>query len=170
MKTLFLIRHAHSGRRSGIAEDVKRPLSERGKAEASEMGKRLKTRLETGIKNKGVKIDAFYSSVAKRAYETAEIVAKETGFPVENIIRDEAFYTFNDENLLQAVRSINGEFSTVAVFCHNFAISGVASLFAGREMGIPTCGVVHIKTGAEKWAKIPGKEGKVVEFDFPGRG
>lgn len=165
MKTLFLIRHAHSERKSGVA-DEKRPLSERGKAEAAEMGKRLKAI----IKNRGVNFDAFYSSVAKRAYETAKIVAGEAGFPVESIIKDEAFYTFNDENLLRAVRSVDNGFSTVAVFCHNFAASGVAGLFAGREMGVPTCGVVHIETGAESWESVPGKEGRVVEFDFPGKG
>lgn len=162
MKTLFLIRHAHSGRKSGVSDDAKRSLSDRGRAEAAEMGRRLKT--------KGVNFDAFYSSVAKRAYETAEIVAKETGFPVENIIRDEEFYTFDVEKLLSAVRSVDDGFSTVAVFCHNFAVSGVANMLAGAEIEMPTCGVVHIETDAERWGDISGKEGRVVEFDFPGRG
>ena len=161
MKTLFLIRHAHSGRKSGVADDSKRPLSDRGKAEAAEMGKRLKKR--------GVNFDAFYSSVAKRAYDTARIIAGEVGVSVEDIVRDEGFYTFDVERLLSAVRSVDDGFSTVAVFCHNFAVSGVANLLAGAEIEMPTCGVVHIETGSEKWSGVSVGEGRMVEFDFPGR-
>lgn len=160
MKTLFLIRHSHSGRKTAVA-DIERPLSDRGKAEATEMGRRLKMR--------GVDFDAFYSSVAERAYETARIVAGEVGVPVEEIIRDEAFYTFDVEKLLSAVRSVDDGFSTVAVFCHNFAVSGVANFLAGEEIEMPTCGVVQIETGAESWGEISVGEGRVVEFDFPGR-
>ena len=161
MKTLFLIRHAHSERKSGVADDAKRPLSDRGKAEAAEVGKRLKIR--------GVNFDSFYSSVAKRAYDTARIIAGEVGVSVEDIVRDEGFYTFDVERLLSAVRSVDDGFSTVAVFCHNFAVSGVANLLAGAEIEMPTCGVVHIETGSEEWSGVSAGEGRMVEFDFPGR-
>ena len=161
MKTLFLIRHAHSERKSGVADDAKRPLSDRGKAEAAEMGKRLKIR--------GVNFDAFYSSVAKRAYDTARIVAGEVGVPIQEIIRDEGFYTFDVEELLSAVRSVDDRFSTVAVFCHNFAVSGVANFLAGEQIEMPTCGIVRIETGSEKWSEISAEEVRAVEFDFPRR-
>ncbi len=159
MKTLFLIRHAKSSRKERVV-DFDRPLSGRGIADASHMGLRLK--------KTPVQFDAFYSSSARRGLDTAKLLAQSAGFAPENIISDEAFYTFDETSLLRAVESIDESFSTVAVFCHNFAITDLANSLTGKTIGnVPTCGVVHIETDAELWANISTAKSEMVDFDFP---
>ncbi|QMU56345.1 MAG: hypothetical protein GKS04_04175 [Candidatus Mycalebacterium zealandia] len=160
MKTLFLIRHAKSDRRQKVA-DLERPLNERGLSDVPKMGWRLK--------EKGVVFDAVYSSPANRAFTTAKLVCEKAGFPPEEIKTNERFYTFNSTDLLKAVESvIDEDFQTVAVFCHNFAITDLANLLTGETIdNVPTCGIVHIETDANLWANIANGKGRLIDFDFP---
>ena len=75
MKTLFLVRHAKSNRDDPALADRDRPLAERGRKDAPEMGKRLARH--------DVKPDLIVSSPALRALTTAEIAASALGLPVE---------------------------------------------------------------------------------------
>ncbi len=68
MKTLIIIRHAKSSWANLGQNDEERPLNERGKKDAPEMAKRLKER--------GLKIDRFISSPARRAKKTATYFQK----------------------------------------------------------------------------------------------
>ncbi len=160
MKTLFLIRHAKSDRTRKVA-DFDRPLNERGLSDAPKMGELLK--------QKRISFEAVYSSPAKRAFDTAKLVTQSAGFPPEKIITNEVFYTFDAGSLLQAVElAMDEKFSTVAVFCHNFAVTDLSNLLSGEAIAnVPTCGVVQIETDAELWANLSGGNGKLVDFDFP---
>jgi len=68
LKTLLLIRHAKSSWDDPALSDYERPLNERGKKDAPAMAERLYER--------GIKIDAFITSPARRARKTAEVFAK----------------------------------------------------------------------------------------------
>ena len=69
MKTLLLIRHAKSSWDDPGLSDYERPLNDRGKKDAPMMAERLYER--------GIKIDAFISSPARRARKTAEQFVKQ---------------------------------------------------------------------------------------------
>ena len=69
VKQLLLIRHAKSSWADFSLKDFDRPLNDRGKKDAPVMAKRLL--------DKGIAIDAFIASPAKRTRKTAEIFAKE---------------------------------------------------------------------------------------------
>jgi broad specificity phosphatase PhoE len=70
---LLLIRHGQStANASGIWQgQTEFPLSEEGRRQARSVGKALA----------GERFDAIYSSPLGRAFETAEIIVRETGFP-----------------------------------------------------------------------------------------
>ncbi len=79
----LLIRHGQStANASGVWQgQMEFPLSEEGREQARQAGKSLA----------GERIDAIYSSPLGRAFETAEIIARETGFgdpvvPVEGLM------------------------------------------------------------------------------------
>lgn len=74
-KTLYLVRHAKSSWADMGLDDFDRPLNKRGLRDAPEMGKRLKKRK--------ILPDVIISSPARRAINTAEIIAKEVGFPAK---------------------------------------------------------------------------------------
>src|SRR5918998_3468968 len=72
---MILIRHAQStANATGIWQgQLDFPLSKQGRLEAAAAGRALL----------GTRISAIYSSPLSRAFETAEIVPRETGFPGE---------------------------------------------------------------------------------------
>lgn len=77
MKKLYFIRHGLTelnvqGRFAGHTET---PLTDEGRAQAKAAGEFAKTH----------KIDLIVASPLSRALETAQIIAKEIGYPIENI-------------------------------------------------------------------------------------
>ena len=77
-RTLFLVRHAKSSRDDVTLPDKERPLADRGKRDAPMMGERLAKRQ--------VRPDLILSSPARRAFSTAEIIAKELNYRAEDIV------------------------------------------------------------------------------------
>jgi phosphohistidine phosphatase len=76
MKTLILVRHAKSSRDAPAMPDKDRPLNDRGKRDAPNMGERLAKR--------DVKPDLILSSPAMRALTTAEIIAKKLEYKLKD--------------------------------------------------------------------------------------
>src|SRR4051812_40064229 len=97
MKTLFLIRHAKSSWENFTVSDEERPLNERGRKNAPEMARRLK--------QKGIAIDTFLSSSAKRARATAEYFAAEYGKPFAHIKIVPQLYMASNNAFLNVIRT-----------------------------------------------------------------
>ena len=72
MKTLLLLRHAKSSWKQPELHDHDRPLNKRGKKEAPKVGAYLK--------DHDLVPDLILSSTARRAHDTAQAVAEESGF------------------------------------------------------------------------------------------
>ncbi|WP_459573846.1 SixA phosphatase family protein [Cupriavidus sp. 8B] len=81
MKTLFLVRHAKASRDDPSLPDRQRSLDDRGRHDASKMGKRRIDR--------GVEPDLLVSSPALRALTTAHLIADEIGYKRKDIVVDE---------------------------------------------------------------------------------
>jgi len=73
-KTIYLVRHAKSSWEHPGLADIDRPLNNRGKKNAPEMGSRLK--------NQQIFPDLLISSPAKRAYNTALEAIAEIAFQI----------------------------------------------------------------------------------------
>jgi len=87
--TFFFARHgeAESNAKGICSSDVNAPykLTEKGRKQAVEMGKKLKHK----------NIDTIYTSPYLRTKETAEIIAEVLGFPKEKIVVDDRVHEFN---------------------------------------------------------------------------
>ena len=160
MKKLFLIRHAKSSWDHPDVPDFERPLNKRGKRDAPFMGNLL-------FKQK-IKPDAIITSPAVRALTTAEIFAKELGYPKKKIIRDENMYECGLGDLEDIVQSISDDFSTVLLFGHNPAITSYSNHLGNRYIdGLPTCAIVGIELNVDKWKKAERDKGNVFLFEYP---
>lgn len=91
MISTYFIRHGESelnaSNKFGTPEA---PLTNHGRDQARTAGKNLKDRLH---------FDLIISSTLPRAVETADIIAKEVGYPVEGIERDERIVEIKDGGL-----------------------------------------------------------------------
>jgi len=160
MKTLILVRHAKSSWDDPSISDFDRPLNDRGKKDAPEMAERLK--------DKGLKIDLFVSSPAKRARKTARIFAKEFGVEKEDIKLVEDLYMASPSVFSVVVEGLNNKAATVALFSHNPGITEYASSLTNvRIDNMPTCSVFAAQASVDKWSEFEAAEKSFLFFDYP---
>jgi len=160
MKTLIIIRHAKSSWANIGQDDAERPLIERGKKDAPEMAKRLKDR--------GLKIDLFASSPAKRAKKTANYFAEEFDIKKDDILIVDDLYGAGVNNFYNVVQSLKNKYDTVAIFSHNPGITEFVNTLTNENVdNMPTCAVFAVSIHTDKWTSIKESSTAFLFFDYP---
>lgn len=163
MKSLYLVRHAKSSWKDTLLEDVKRPLKQRGKKNAAQLGEMLKKKREIP--------DLIISSPAKRALDTAKIIAKELKYPVKKIRKDERLYMAGEEEFIDVIGEVKKSVDRLMIVSHNFGITIFANRVSETELiNIPTAGIVRTDFEMKKWEEIKRTAGKLVFFESPNTG
>ncbi|MBW2273946.1 MAG: histidine phosphatase family protein [Deltaproteobacteria bacterium] len=162
MKRLTLIRHAKSSwDESGLA-DFERPLNERGKRDAPEMGRRLAA-IDASP-------DLMLASTAKRARSTAKRIASEIGYPKVEIVFEQLFYGATAGEMFDAIRRLKSELSEVIIVSHNPGITDLNNTLCDTHIdNIPTCGVVRLELPVSGWDATEPGCARMVDFDYPKR-
>ncbi len=160
MKRLTLLRHAKSswGQR-GLA-DHDRPLNQRGQHDAPIMGRRLIAH--------GVRPSLVVTSSAKRARQTAKLLAREIGYPIEFLQTEKALYAADPATILDVIKAQEDTFSDIVVCTHNPGITDLANQLSGQSIdNVPTCGMVIIEADTDNWSEINTSPRKFITFDYP---
>ncbi len=157
MKNLILIRHAKSSWDCPI-QDLFRPLQQKGIEDAHLVSSQIQKFLP--------KTFLIWSSVAKRASDTALIFAQNISYPIENIIYLKELYTFDANQLEKVIKSCNNLYENVILFGHNSAITNFVNKFGDTFIpNVPTSGFVSIQFEIENWSEI--KKSKIHKIIFP---
>jgi phosphohistidine phosphatase len=160
VKTLLLIRHAKSSWEDAGISDFERPLNERGKKDAPAMAERLYER--------GIKIDAFVTSPARRARKTAEQFAKRYKKEKDELLLKTELYMAGDDAFNSVVEKLDDDIDCVAVFSHNPGITDFANhLTDARIDNIPTSGIFAVSIETKKWNRFRDAKKKFLFFDHP---
>ena len=160
MKTLYLIRHAKSSWKNLDIQDIQRPLKKRGKKDASLMVQSL-------IK-KNIKPDIIITSPAKRAIETAKILAGGLNYPVRKIVRESSLYYDGATEFLELIHNIDNSLNHVFLICHNPELTDYANYFSNQKVdNISTCGIYCLEFDIKSWKEVSANSGKLVFFDYP---
>lgn len=160
MKTLYLVRHAKSSWKYPDLSDHDRPLNKRGKRDAPEMGKRLLSR--------HVLFSTMISSTANRAYTTAQIIAKEVDFSIDEIIPSSDLFHADPRQVLDIIKKINDAYPSAMIFGHNPGFTWAANQLANLQIdNIPTCGIIAICFSINSWSAIDFGKGELVFYDYP---
>jgi phosphohistidine phosphatase len=162
VKELYLIRHAKSSWDYPQLKDFDRPLNERGEEDAPLMGKVLK--------ENNILPQLILSSPAKRALNTAQIIAKALGYPSSKIEELHSIYHGEMATLMDLLNGIDNQYETVFVFGHNPTFTYLAEELGGEYIGnLPTCGVVGIRFEIDDWALLSKGLGTQIYYDYPKR-
>ena len=165
MKTLILIRHAKSGWHESGSTDFERSLNHRGLKDGPMMGRRLAARLDTG----NLKLDGFFCSAARRASQTATLLANELAFPLASINWRRELYLASPATMVNVIQSAPDKAATMALLAHNPGITELAEQLTKTYFGnVPTCGVITLRLPIESWKDVGGR-GELIDFDFPKR-
>ena len=139
---IWLIRHGKSARPFGVL-DQSRPLARRANEDAA----LIRDWLESGP-------TLFVPSVARRAVETAELLAADV--PIDP--RAELYVASASEFLDTIVDTIDGSDDPVraAFIGHNPTVTTLVNLLAGRTVtdSFPTLGVAMFDYDEERWTLI----------------
>ena len=160
MKKLYLIRHAKSSWDDLSLTDFERPLNKRGLKDAPKMGKILKKAL--------LDPDCIVTSPARRAQETAEIIADKIGFPIKKIILEKNIYDAAAHALFEITTDLEDACDTAVLIGHNPGMTTLANFLSDAKIdNMPTCGVFVLEFDVKSWRKVNKHSGTFISFDCP---
>jgi phosphohistidine phosphatase len=164
MKRLTLMRHADARWKDAAISDLERPLNRRGTTAAEAMARRL---LELELVPELVVV-----SPARRAQQTAEIVARELSVPARRVIREEGLYLAGAEELLKVVQGAGPRVAHLLLVAHNPGISELMHLLVpgGGSAGLATAALCSIAFDCREWSGISAAEVKGVTRAAPSAG
>ena len=159
-KRLTIIRHAKSSWDNPDFDDHDRPLNKRGLRNAPEMGARLAKRNWLP--------DLFLASTAKRARDTAALIAGKVGYAEERIVFDDRLYLAEPGEWRGVIDTLAAEATHVACVGHNPGVTELANHFSGEYIdNVPTCGLIDMGFEVDAWADLFAAKPVTFEFDFP---
>ena len=156
MKTLILVRHAKSDWTHDLP-DFDRPLNDRGHKDAP--------RMAIFVHEKGIEIQQFVTSPAKRALTTCRYFSEV--YDNKDIKKVEELYHASSKEFLETINELDEKFDHVALFSHNNGISDFASSLTSETVLFPTCGVAVFEIDCEEWSHFEGAEKKLLHFFAP---
>lgn len=159
VKRITLLRHAKAQQSAGEMADRDRPLNDRGRQDAPRMGRRLVAA--------GIRPSLIVTSPATRALQTAQLVAREIGYPLEFLQREPDLYLASPQEMLQVIARQDNSFGDILLCGHNPGITGLANQLTGAAIdNVPTCGIVVVEAEITSWSRL-GAGARLCLFDFP---
>jgi len=142
MRELILLRHAHAEAATAGQDDIDRPLSRQGQAEAEAAGKWLK--------DNNYLPDRVVCSSARRARETLEQVLSVIGYIEQR--QEPRVYNATSGTLMD-IADEHKDLSRVLLVGHNPGLEQLAALFSsgqsGEFRGMPAGGIAVLKLPAD---------------------
>ncbi len=160
MKHLFIIRHAKSSWKDSRLTDHQRLLNKRGKKAGLKMGERLK--------RKGVLPDAIIASDARRAIDTAALIAEAMGLSLKIIRTNPELYHAPADGILDIIHHFSDAWNQVMVVGHNPGMTQLANWFYPQHIAnVPTAGIVELQFKTNSWGLIHQDKLIYSSFDYP---
>lgn len=158
MKTLYLLRHAKSSWNDASLRDFDRPLNDRGREAAEQIGKRLAS--------EQLNAPLVVCSPALRTRETAEIVLQSAQLRAEERF-DERIYEASLRDLVEVISDIPDDAPITILIGHNPGFEELLAFLTGEARRMPTCALAKIKLEIVSWQNIKPDSGSLESFTTP---
>jgi len=145
MKTLLVLRHAKADREEPPLTDHDRPLTKKGAKAARRMGELLR--------EKHLVPDLVLSSTAERARTTADLAAREAGYPSSVELLAE-LYLAEPPAYLDALRRLGNDAERVLVVGHNPGIEALIFRLTGAAEHMPTAALAECELPITSWSEL----------------
>jgi phosphohistidine phosphatase len=160
VKRLTLMRHASAQWKDPQTADFDRPLNRRGTGEAQGMSRRL-------IELKLIPTLLLTSS-ARRAQQTANIVARELGIPARSLRSDESLYLAAAPDILRVIQMTGPRIPHLMIVGHNPGISEVANLLASSSrIQLATAAMCSLTFDTRTWSDVQAGRLQDVHTESP---
>ncbi len=157
-RLLTLIRHAEAGSAHGSRiRDCDRPLTERGREEARQLGARL-----AGI---DFVPDLIWCSDAERAVVSAKILSSALSLPGGSVEVRPGLYLAHTTALCEMLAEIDPEIRSLVVVGHNPGLSELVDWLCDKNgFGLATCGMARLELTIRDWSQLDEGCADLVEF------
>jgi len=153
MKTLLIMRHAKSSWDDPGTRDHDRPLNRRGRKAAPRMG--------AWLVEQGLAPGRIVSSTARRALETAELVADAVGH--EGALEAEAaLYEAGAGAIRRVIASTPEPCSRLLVVGHNPGLADLVFELTGAAERFPTAALAQVELPIDAWHEVQACRGRLV--------
>ncbi len=158
MKTLTLIRHAKSDWTYDLP-DHDRPLNKRGKRDLPLVADRLN--------QFDCKPDICFYSSARRAKDTANGLLDFMNVSTTRV-ETEKLYTFDAQDLLRFIKSIDNDLNHVMIVSHNPGSTDLINQISHINLdNLPTCGYAQFTFNIAQWSAIEDVKGELNLLEYP---
>ena len=107
-------------------------------------------------------LDVIFTSTATRALDFAHVISELTDV---TLVPDISFYTFDEDQLMEIIRSLPDDANRVAVVAHNSAIHQVANRLSENELDkFPTAAVASFECHVDEWREINESNCELIYF------
>lgn len=145
MKELLLLRHAKSDWADSSVQDHDRPLNERGRLDASRMGK--------VIRKYNVNPDIILSSTAKRALKTAKAVRSAAHTRAE-IVACPELYLAEANIYIERLQQLASDIKRPMIVGHNPGMENLLELLTGKTESLSPGALAYLHLEIENWADL----------------
>jgi phosphohistidine phosphatase len=160
VKRLTLMRHANAQWKDPQISDFDRPLNRRGNSEAEAMSRRL-------IELKLIPTIVLTSS-ARRAQQTADIVARELGVSARHIRSEESLYLAAATDILRLIQATGPRIPHLMLVGHNPGITEVANLLAPAfPVELATAAMCSLTFDTRIWSQVEADNLRDVRSESP---
>jgi phosphohistidine phosphatase len=163
MRTLYLLRHAKSSWADASLADFERPLNDRGREAAEQMGRFLA--------EKKVDISVLVSSPSVRTRQTIEILLQDASLRIEPVF-DERIYEGSLNTLVHVVSELPDSQQAAMLVGHNPGMEQLLSFLTHETRNVPTCALAKIDLDCSSWREAGRGSGRLEWFvtpkDLPG--
>ncbi len=143
MKRVWVLRHAKAEQADEATADGERRLARRGRRDAAAIGRWLAEH--------GGSPDLIVSSPARRAMETARLVADACGFE-GRIAEWPLLYPGEAAPTVEQIRELDDTLQSLVIVGHNpHAEQLVALLSGGSHVHMPTAAIALLEAEVERW-------------------
>lgn len=147
LRTLTLLRHAKSSWKNPVLSDIERPLNKRGRRDADAMAQRMVEH--------GATFTTVFASPARRSRETLARMLLALPAQDATITFDQAFYTFERDGLISALKHLDDELQDVMVVGHSPAIDETIQWLCGEALTtFPTAACAQLTITLPHWKKL----------------
>jgi phosphohistidine phosphatase len=153
---LVLLRHAKSAWPDAVP-DRRRPLTDRGRRDASAAGRWLREHLD--------QLDAVVCSPAERARQTWSLVAAELDAPPD-AREDDRIYGAPPAALLEVVRDLPDTATTAILVGHNPGLQDFVALLSGEEREMKTSSLAVLAWNGS-WTALDSGEVSLQDHQTP---
>ena len=168
-RAVWALRHAKAA--SEAVDDHSRPLTGRGRRQATELARHLSASPPRGAPLPTVVV----CSSARRARQTADLVLPSLG-PGAALFVEGALYHADADDVLDRLRELSDDDTSVMIVGHNPTLHDLTLLLtsagdvAGRaslERGFPTAALAVVALPAPSWAALSAGTGTLLDLWTP---